>query len=104
MPGILKPQVLALALAALVATAHGTMSDEKITIEVDHASGIVRLTAVSTGCTKPEHFTLSRSVEGEITAVRERPDRCRRKAFEISFEYALDEIPATDDENSSTQG
>jgi len=92
---------LTLALMALTVTANSAMSEETLAIQIDQENRTVHLTAVSTGCTKAEHFRLTQDDGGNVTAVRERPDRCRRKAFTISFEYALDGIPLAADGKSA---
>lgn len=62
-------------------------------LEVDEEAGIVSLTTVSTGCTKPEHFTIDVDSQGNYVGNRIKPDRCRRRAFVITYQYPLDGLP-----------
>ncbi len=69
----------------------GANGPPKLTVDTD--AGVVRLMTVSTGCTRPEHFTIELDAEGNYVASRVKADRCRRRPFVVTYEYALDDLP-----------
>jgi len=64
-----------------------------VLLEVNDVDNTLRLRTVSTGCTRAEHFSIKIDAAGNYTAERTQRDRCRRKAFVVTFEYPLDALP-----------
>jgi len=67
-------------------------TEDRIDLEVDHAAGVVRLHAISTGSTTKTDFVLKRLDSRQFTAKRIKADLSRRKPFQVTFEFSFAEL------------
>jgi len=79
----------------LLLTQNSMASDQnqvKLEVQTDTVADAVYLSTVSYGCTRSTDFSFRKDDNGHITAMRLTPDRCRRKAFTVTFHYSLAEV------------
>lgn len=70
-------------------------TDDRIDLEIDRATQVIRLHAISTGSTCKSDFAIERIDDGRFRATRINPDLSRRKPFQVTFVYDIKDFVST---------
>lgn len=70
-------------------------TDDRIDLEVDRTAKIIRLHAISTGSTCKSDFVIEQIDDIRFSATRINPDVSRRKPFQVTFDYDINDLVST---------